>query len=289
MEDLGSSMLYWLAVLTFFGASASLGLVLAQKGRVFWDDYEAVFKDAASTNLEDMFLFVDPHQLFVMNMIAAVLLPLFFLMLTGDFVITGVALAVVLCLPFSLYKSMRKKRLAKFEKQLPEALVMVSGSIAAGASLNMALDSLVREQEAPLSQEFTLFMREQRMGVDYDVSLRNMERRIPLQDFQMFTAALRISREVGGDVGDVLSTLADTLRRKAGMEGKIESLTAQGRMQGIVMTGLPIFVGVMLFFMEPEAMSKLFTTGAGYVTVALIVVMEILGYVFIRKVTSIDV
>ena len=140
---------------------------------------------------------------------------------------------------------------------------MISGALASGSSLNMALQSVMLEQQAPISQEFMLFVREQRIGVDFDASLRNMERRIPLLDFSMFTAAMRISREVGGDLGEVLSTLADTLRRKSSMEGKIDSLTAQGRMQGIVMTGLPVLLGGLLFALEPEAMSKLFTTPNG--------------------------
>ncbi|MBF0257102.1 MAG: secretion system protein F, partial [Gammaproteobacteria bacterium] len=84
-------------------------------------------------------------------------------------------------------------------------------------------------------------------------------------------------------------TLADTLRRKATMEGKIQALTAQGTMQGYVMTGLPILLGVLLYFLEPEAMTKLFTTPMGWAACTVIVVMELLGYMFIRKVTTIDV
>jgi len=218
-----------------------------------------------------------------------VLAPLFVLMLTGDWIVALFILAIAAVFPFYFYKSMRKKRLRKFELQLPEALVMVSGSLSSGASLNMALESMLKEQPAPLSQEFMLFMREQRIGVDFDMSLRNMERRIPLQDFIMFTAAMRISREVGGNLGEVLTTLAETLRRKATMEGKIESLTAQGRMQGIVMAGLPILLGVLLYFMEPVAMAKLFSTTIGWGVLTVIIIMEVMGYVFIRKITSIDV
>ena len=289
MMDFAADTLFWLALLAIFSAAALAGWVLVNKGESFWGDYEAVFKESATTNLDDMFLFIDPQRLFMMNVIALVLTPIMALMLTGDWLIALVVCVLVMVLPLQFYKSMRQKRLQKFERQLPDALVMISGSLSSGASLNMALESLLREQEAPLSQEFMLFMREQRIGVEFDVSLRNMERRIPLQDFLMFTAAMRISREVGGDLGEVLTTLAETLRRKAAMEGKIESLTAQGRMQGIVMTGLPVLLGGLLYALEPAAMSKMFTTPAGWGVLTVIVVMEVLGYIFIRKVTSIDV
>src|SRR5690606_29791192 len=147
----------------------------------------------------------------------------------------------------------------------PDGLSLMSGSMRAGASLNIALEGLVKEQQPPLSQEFALFLREQRIGVDYETSLQHMERRVPLQDFSMVVAALRISREVGGNLAEVLESLADTLRKKHMMEGKIDSLTAQGRLQGIVMAGLPILLAILLNFMEPEAMSKLWTTTVGWV------------------------
>jgi len=289
LAELSVNSLFYLSIAFIALTVFIFAWVGVQKAESFWGDYETVFKESATVNLEDMFLFIDPQRLFLMNALALVLAPLFVLMLTGDWIVALFILAIVAVFPFYFYKSMRKKRLRKFELQLPEALVMVSGSLSSGASLNMALESMLKEQPAPLSQEFMLFMREQRIGVDFDMSLRNMERRIPLQDFIMFTAAMRISREVGGNLGEVLTTLAETLRRKATMEGKIESLTAQGRMQGIVMAGLPILLGVLLYFMEPVAMAKLFSTTIGWGVLTVIIIMEVMGYVFIRKITSIDV
>lgn len=277
-----------LALGCIFLAIFILAYLGVSKGRAFYGDYEAMFMDTATTNMEDMFLFIDPQRLFMFNLVALVLFPLMFALM-GQLMIAGVVFVLVLVGPFQIYKNMRASRLKRFESQLPDALTMVSGSLAAGASLNMALESLVKEQPAPLSQEFLLFIREQRIGVEFEQSLRNMERRIPLPDFIMFTAALRISREIGGNLGESLDTLADTLRRKATMEGKIQALTAQGTMQGYVMTGLPILLGVLLYFLEPEAMTKLFTTPAGWAACTVIVVMELLGYMFIRKVTTIDV
>lgn len=245
--------------------------------------------ETAEVNLEDMFLFIDPQRLFMFNVLALVLLPLLMLLITGDILIAAIVFLTVMVVPFYIYKSMKRRRLRTFEQQLPDALTMVSGSLSAGASLTMALEGLIKEQPAPLSQEFRLFLREHRIGVDFETSLRNMERRLPIPDFLMFGAAMRISREVGGNLGETLDTLASTLRRKAAMEGKIESLTSQGKMQGYVMTGLPIFLGALLAFLEPEAMSKLFTTPIGWGTITLVLIMETLGFLFIRKVTHIDV
>ncbi|MDZ7736798.1 MAG: type II secretion system F family protein [Gammaproteobacteria bacterium] len=101
-----------------------------------------------------------------------------------------VALIVI---PTTIYGVMRRKRLKRFEEQLPDGLGMLSGAMRAGASLNIAMEGLVKEQSPPLSQEFELFMREQRIGVDFEDSLEHMEKRLPIQDFMMVCAACALT------------------------------------------------------------------------------------------------
>jgi tight adherence protein B len=287
--NLGTGTLFLIVLGIIFVCVAIIAWVVVQKGERFWGEYEDVFMETSSASLSDMFLFVDTKRLFLYNMIAIIIIPLISYMMFGSLLTSAIVLVIIMILPFRLYRRMRKKRLKMIEEQLPDALIMISGNLASGGSLNMALEAVVKNQPAPLSQEFMLFTREQRIGVEFEKSLRNMERRIPNPDFIMFTSALKISREVGGDLGDVINTLANTLRRKATMEGKIESLTSQGKMQGIVMTGLPLMIGLILFFIEREAMEKLFTTTTGWIVLGIIIVMEVLGYFFINKVTTIDV
>ncbi|MFT5133388.1 MAG: tight adherence protein B [Gammaproteobacteria bacterium] len=289
LYSLSGEIAYVLTIASAFLMTFLLWLVLANKAQSTMEGYKNTFTDSASNNMSDMFLFVDPNQLFVFNIVAMVILPSLVWLITRDIPASLVMLAIVILLPSMFYKSMRKKRLKRFESQLPDALAMISGAMRAGASLNIAMESLVKEQPAPISQEFELLLKEQRIGVDFEVSLKSMEERIPLQDFAMLVTALRINREVGGNIAETMESLGETLRRKAMMEGKIESLTAQGKLQGIVMTGLPVLLGVLLNFIEPEAMEKLWTTTVGWIVLAIIVVMELLGYVMIRKITSIDV
>lgn len=278
-----------LALVAIFLATTLGWLLVSVRVQQKLVDYRADFTASASSNMSDMFMFVDPNQLFRINLIALVVAPVLTWLLLGDLVTTVGVFVLILVLPTFAYRSMKRKRLARIEAQLPDALAMVSGSLRAGASLNIALDNLVAEQPAPISQEFEILTKEQRLGVDFEVSLANMEQRIPMQDFRMLTTALRINREVGGNLAETIESLADTLRRKSTMEGKIQSLTAQGKLQGIVMTGLPVLLGVLLNFLEPEAMEKLWTTGIGWTVLSVIIVMELLGYFMIRKITSIDV
>ena len=287
--NLAGDVLWLVALITVFGCATLLMMAAMMRGQQYLVDYKTAFTETASSSLADMFSFADPVKLFYINIVAVLVLPFVAWVLVGDWKFAFAVFILLLFLPNILYKRMRNRRYRKFEEQLPDGLQMISGSMRAGASLNIALESLVKEQQPPLAQEFQLFLREQRIGVDFEDSLAHMEKRVPIPDLSMVISALRINREVGGNLAEVLESLADTLRRKHMMEGKIDSLTAQGKLQGVVMTGLPILLGVLLNFLEPEAMAKLWTTPVGWVVLVIIVVMLGLGYFLISKITTIDV
>ncbi len=249
---------------------------------------ESLAKEA-STTLADMFIFLDPQKMFRYNVAAMVVLPILIFIFTRNPLFAGLGLVAAFVLPKYYVRRMRKQRLKMLEKQLPDALLMITGAMSAGASLNVAIESMIKEQRPPVSQEFDLMARELRLGVDFDTALKNMEKRNPLADFALVIAAMRISREVGGNLAEILNSLASTLREKQTMEGKITSLTAQGKIQGIVMTSLPLLVMFGLTQIEPVAMAPLFSTWPGYITLAVIMTMEVLGYFFIQKITAIDV
>lgn len=281
-------MIKILLLVIFLAALASI--LLAIKGaKTLMDRQKKQLEETARTTLADMFIFYDPKKMFTYNMVALLVVPVLVWLMTDNPVFVVVSAIATLLLPKRYVAMLRKKRLQRFEAQLPDALLMVSGAMRAGASLNVAMESMIKEQRPPISQEFDLMVREQRLGVDLDTALLNMEKRNPLPDFSLVVSGMRISREVGGNLAEILDTLAKTLRDKAAMEGKIKSLTAQGRMQGIVMACLPLLLMFVLNFMEPEAMGTMFTTLVGWATLTVILVMIGIGYVFIRKITNIDV
>ena len=287
--NLAGDTLFLVTVVLVFLSASTFMFLLMTVGQKFMVGYKETFTESASANMTDMFMTIDANRLFQFNLFAMVVLPILIWFLFGDPITTIAVFCLIAFLPTLFYKTMRKRRLRKFEEQLPDGLIMLSGAMRAGASLNIALENLVKEQPAPLSQEFELLMREQRIGVEFDVSLTNMEKRLPLQDFAMLASALRINREIGGNLAEIFDLLGETLRQKHTMEGKIESLTAQGKLQGIVMTGLPILLGGLLYFLEPESMEKLWTTTIGWMVLGVIIFMETLGYLMISKITSIDV
>ena len=283
------TVLYFSFIILASVSAGIIGWVAATAFKKFWSEYQATFSESASNNLGDMFMFVDPQRLFLFNIIGVVVVPVMVWLISRSMIASVAAMIGMVALPMFIYKTIKERRFKKFEQQLPEALMAISSNLQAGASLQMAFEGLISEQPKPLSQEFELLMRQTRIGVDMETGLSNMEKRLPIADFIVVVSAIKISREVGGNLIEVIEKLANTLRRKSAMEGKIDSLTSQGRLQGKVMTGLPILLGVVLMQIEPKAMGMLFTTPVGWGTLAVIVVMEILGYLTIIKITSIDV
>ncbi|MGJ8671168.1 MAG: type II secretion system F family protein [Oceanococcus sp.] len=254
----------------------------------FGQDYQKRFLGSARSELRDMFIFMDPASLFLINLVVLAVAPVLIHLLFQLWVVTLATAGLLLVLPGTVWRTMRKRRMYKFEAQLPDAFMMLSSGLQAGVSLNMALETMVRQSPVPLSEEFGLLVKRLRLGVSLDDALIEMEKRMPLQSFVMASSAIRISREVGGNLVETIKSMADTLRRRKSMEGKIESLTAQGKTQGKFMAFLPMVLAVMLSFLEPESMRKLYTTREGLMVLFVMIVMQVLGFVFIRKITTID-
>ena len=270
---------------TSFLAAAMIVYVLNR----LYIDYRQKFTDNAKVSLSDLFLFVDPQAIFHLNLGLVLIVPLVAWLLTGSMPMVLLAVAVCGIIPRLFYAVMRRRRSARLLAQLPDALTMLSGALRAGSSLQLALDLVVNESAAPLSQEFSVLLREQRLGLSLEDSLDGMAKRLPIEDIELFVSAMTIAKEVGGNLAEILDRLASTLRAKAAMEGKIRALTSQGKLQGIIVGLLPIFLAGVLYVMDPAAMHPLFTTWYGWAVVAAVLLLLVMGGFFIRKIVTIDV
>jgi len=275
--------------LGFALASTQASVIAARAFQRATGNYKQVFTTSANASMRDLFLFVDTNTLFRLNLVLIAAAFLVTLAASGLWMLALIVATFCGLLPGAAFRVLKARRLQQFVQQLPEALQAVAGAMKAGASVVQAIEILVAESRGPIAQEWGLFLRELRVGVSYDDALGNLLARVPSEELRLVIAGMRISREIGGNLAETLERLADTLRRKIEMEGKIKALTAQGRMQGIVMTLLPIFLGGVLYYMEPEYMGKMFTEVFGWITIAVILVVLSVGYFFIRKIVNIDV
>lgn len=270
-------------------ASAVLAWFVIDMGTVTLKRYRASFTKSAGFKAREFFLFIDPRKLFIVNLATMALVPLLVSILTGSALLGVPVLLLMAFFPRALYAWMRKRRMRQFEEQLPDALMMLAGGMRAGIGLNAAIAQLVTETPAPLGQEFTLLLREQRLGLQLEQSLANLARRVPTQTTTLVVSAMRIASETGGGLAETLERTAHTVRSRLQMEGKIGALTAQGKLQAWVVGALPILLMLVLNKMEPEAMFYLWNDRIGWATLAVIGVLEGLGIYVIRRIVAIDV
>ena len=279
----------WMIAGLVFASMLLAGLYLASAGEKFMVRYQDAFMDQAKTNLADMFLFIDSSKLFTFNIALLVILPLLVWIISGQGLLALVVAVVVAVLPKKLYAFLRQRRINKIQAQLPDALMMLSGTMKAGLGFAPALEGLVKDGYPPLAQELALVLREQRLGVKTDDALEHFAERVPVLDAKLFVSAVQISREVGGNLAESLATLGETLRRRLIMENKVKALTAQGRLQGIVMAMLPVGMVAYLAFMYPDTMEPMFHTPIGYAVIAVGAVLEYVGYKICLKIMTIDI
>lgn len=278
-----------LIALMAFGALFLGGIAAMRMGDTFIRRYQDSFLEQAHLNLTDMFLFVEPRMLYVANLLCIVLVPLLVWVVSGSALLAAMAAVAVALLPKKLYRWMKQRRIDRIQAQLPDALMMLAGTMKAGLGFTPALEGLVKDGYPPLAQELALVLREQHMGVRTETALENFCARVPILDVTLFVSAVSISREVGGNLAESLTTLADTLRRRLIMEGKVKALTSQGRLQGIVMAMLPLGIVGYLAFAYPTTMAPMFNTWHGYLVIAICCVLEYIGYKICLKIMTIDI
>ena len=251
--------------------------------------YRATFTEKAKFQAQEFFLFIDPHKLFFINLSLMVILTLATWLITQSVLVALTMLVLLLAMPRVVYRLLKRKRLIQFEEQLPDALMMLSGALRAGLGINTAMSQVTAESPAPLGQEFSLMLREQRLGLSLDQALGNLARRVPTPTTALVVSAMKIANETGGGLAETLERTAHTIRSRLQMEGKIRALTSQGKLQAWVVGALPLFLMAVLNAMEPEKMALLWTTRMGWGALIFIAVMELTGIVLIRKIVSIDV
>lgn len=270
-------------------AASLLAWMVIEIGSMVFARYRDRFTARAGFKLRELFLFIDPMQLFLLNLATVVLLG------GGVWLITGTPAWGALCAlllglaPRFVFRVLRRRRLERFEEQLPDALLVIGGGLRAGLSLMLVLQQLVREGRPPISQEFELLLREQRLGVAVDDALDNLARRVPLQPLSLVVSAMRIANETGGSLAEALERAALTIRNQHAMEAKIRALTAQGKLQAVVVGLLPIGLMLVLGRMEPQSMALMWSTPLGWATLATIGLLELFGVLLIRRVVAIDV
>jgi len=183
----------------------------------------------------------------------------------------------------------RKKRLKAFAAQLPDALDMLARALRAGQSLSAGFGLIAKEMPEPISKEFGRVFEEQNLGVSVEESLRDLTHRVPNLDLKFFATAVILQRQTGGDLAEILDKIGHLIRQRFQIWGQVQALTGEGRLSGVVLLALPIFLFFVVYYLNPDYLMVLFTDPLGKKMMAGAIVMQIIGALVIRKIVNIKV
>ena len=183
---------------------------------------------------------------------------------------------------------LRRRRRAAFSEQLVDGLVLMSNGLRSGFTLQQAIDMLIEEMPAPISQEFELVRREYRVGVDLDVALRNCVTRTNDADLDLVVTAIQITRQLGGNLAEVFDRIVAMVRERKVLAGKADALTSEGKMQATVVGLLPYGFMFAMFKVNPDLMQLMWTTLPGFLCLVLVIGLDVAGYLWVRKLASVE-
>ena len=190
-------------------------------------------------------------------------------------------------------KRQQKQRLNRFNDQLSDMLNLMVNGLRAGYSTMQAMEAVSKELPSPISDEFRRVVQEMQLGVTMETALDNLLRRIPSEDLDFVVTAINVQREVGGNLSEILDSISFTIRERVRIKGEIRVMTAQVRTSGSLLSFVPIVLGVIIWFLNPEYIMSFFTDAplpwCGWASMVLIIVMIAVGYFIMMKIADIEV
>jgi tight adherence protein B len=272
--------------LTAFGSSEWAGRATAMaETLVRRGNLEETFLD----RLEAAGLNMRVAEFVLISLGSAFIPPLLALIITRNLLVAGIVVLLGTVAPF-LYLSVRaSRRQAKFEEQLPSTLQLLSGALQAGHSLQQAVDTVVHEAGDPIAGEFQRVLTEARLGRPLEEALEAMATRTSSVDFTWTVMAIRLQRQVGGNLAEVLNTVSQTIRDRYSLKRQVKALSAEGRLSSIILSVLPVLMFVALLIFNPLFLRPLFTTSLGLMLMGGAAVLMIFGVFWLKKITEIKV
>jgi tight adherence protein B len=281
-------MLPGIVLLLVTGSVFFFSLVIFTVLAKAYEQYQERYVAKSMNDLSDMFLFIDPRQMLVLNIASMCLLGILSYIIFNPILCVG-ATIFGFFLPMLMVKHYRKRRIKKFNVQLVDALQAMANAFKAGLTFPQAIEHVSKEAMAPLSQEFSLFVKEVKLGVPLEEALINMAKRVGSDDLELVVVSTNIARQLGGNMAEIFETISTVIRERFRLERKIDAITSQGKLQGWIVASMPAVLGMVLNAMRPDLMEPMMNHLFGYILVTVIAIMEVLGILIIRRIVNIDI
>ncbi len=246
--------------------------------------------------LEFLFIDIPQDKVTYILLAASVGIGAFMFLLLGLFGKWLIGIIVGSILAFIGFKAPRmivdflvEKRIKAYSGQMVDALQLLSNGIRAGLSVPQAIGMIVDEMPAPISQEFNIILQQNRIGMPLEECFENLAKRVPTEDNDMFVSSVNILRETGGNLAETFDTIVDVIRERVRLQQKIDTYTAQGMFQGMVIGAMPYALGLIYFLQDPSSMTPLFTTVIGFIMLFFAVLFDLAGIYIIMKIVKIKI
>lgn len=239
--------------------------------------------------LSQAYIFMRVEEFIGISLISGLAIGLLLFYLTKVWITGIIGLILGFSIPDIFVDVQRKKRIKRLNSQLPEALTIMSNGLRAGFSFTQAMGIACSELEPPISDEFSRVLRDNSIGKTLEESLYALVERTDDEDMDMFVTALIIQRKVGGNLAEILDTIANTIRDRVKIRGDVRTLTAQGRISALVISILPFAVAGLIFTINPSYMLELLSNSFGIVMLITALVMQVVGIFIIRRMVKIKI
>jgi tight adherence protein B len=200
-----------------------------------------------------------------------------------------VAVTAAGAIPFGVVLFKRERRFSKFEETFPDAIDLLARAVRAGHAFTTGLELIAREMPEPIASEFKITYEQQNFGMPMRDALHNLSVRMPLSDVNFFISALQIQRESGGNLAEILDNLSYVIRERFKIYRQVKVFTAQGRMTLYILTALAPATVLLMYLVNRDYISLLFTDPLGHTFLGVAVVLELIGFFVIRKIIKIKV
>lgn len=209
-------------------------------------------------------------------------------------ILPGLLFAMALTLlgstfPRLIVKQLWERRCDRVVDQMVDGMTIMSNGVKAGLSITQSMERVIINMKGPLPQEFNIVLNKIRLGLSVEEALNEMGARIPRQDVQMFVTAVNILKETGGNLAETFATIVTTIRERQKVQKKISAMTAQGLMQGIIITLVPFVLLLVFLAVDPNYVKPLFTKPLGWFALTLMLSLQVIGGVMIKKIVTIKV
>jgi len=253
-----------------------------------WGRFERIYLERLHIALDAIYSRTDPKKFFYTHV--SIMVVFFCLVSMAVGVFNGFVIALLIGLmPSAMLSRAQRKRRDKIEDQLPDALVSMANSLRAGLTLPQAMGILTDNTSPPISEEFALLLKEHRLGLTLDEAMTNMSERVASKNLDLVITSIQVARIAGGNLPQVFEDTSQAIREIGRLEAKISAMTAQGKMQAWVLGSLPIVMAFLIYKVDPKMISPLWEDPYGWGILFFVVVFEIVGVFFIRKILTVDV